>query len=183
MLLEVARGHACVAIYLSVAAKPLLLALTRAHDPLTNRGRRLFSALAGDVAILNSGHVNVQIDAIQQRAGDALAITLHLSRTATAFAFEIAKIAAWAGIHRGDQHELRGDSDAARSPRDGDFSIFDWLAHYLQCRSLEFRQLIEKENTVVRKTHFARVRKRSATEQADITDGVMGIAERSRRDE
>src|SRR2546429_8893351 len=95
----------------------------------------------------NSGHFNVQIDAIQQRAGDALAITLHLSRTAPAFAFEIAKIAAWARIHRGDQHELRGESDAARSTGDGDFSVFDRLAHYLQCRSLEFGQLVEKENT------------------------------------
>src|SRR5947209_19242682 len=118
------------------------------------------------------------MNAVQHRAGYALPITLHLSRTAPAFAFEIAKIAAWARIHRGDQHELRGESDAARSTGDGDFSVFDRLAHYLQCRSLEFGQLVEKENTVVRKTHFARVRKRPAPEQADMPDGVMGMAER-----
>ena len=141
------------------------------------------SALARNVAILHSGHFNVQIDAIQQRAGNALAITLHLSWTATAFAFEIAKIAAWARIHRGDQHELRRESDAAGSAGDGDFSVFDWLAHYFQCRSFEFRQLIEKQDAVVREADFARVWKCAAAEQTDIADGVMRRAERPRRDE
>src|SRR5947209_20059801 len=122
--------------------------------------------------------MNLQNEASQQPAEDALAITLHVRRTAAALTFEIAKTAAWARIHRGDQHELRGESDAARSTGDGDFCVFDRLAHYLQCRSLEFGQLVEKENPVVRKTHFARVRKRPAPEQADMPDGVMGMAER-----
>ena len=106
MLLKVARRHACVATYLRIAAKTFLLALTRASNTLTDRDRRFFSPLAGNVSILNRWNFNVQIDAIQQRAGNTLAITLHLGRTATAFAFEVAKVAAWTRIHRRDEHEL-----------------------------------------------------------------------------
>ena len=106
VLLKLARGHASIAVYFCVAAKPLLLTLTRANNALTDRGRRLFSALAGDVPILHGWDFNVQIDTVQQRAGDALSITLHLGGTATAFAFEVAKVAAWTRIHRGDEHEL-----------------------------------------------------------------------------
>ena len=48
--------------------------------------------------------------------------------------------------------------------------------------TFEFGQLVEKEDAVVRQTDFARARKRSAAEQADIADGVMRRAERSRGD-
>ena len=106
VLLKLARGHASIAIYVCVAAKPLLLTLSRANNALTDRGGRLFNALAGDVSILDGWHFNVQIDTVQQRPGDALSITLHLGGTATALAFEIAKVAAWTRIHRGDKHEL-----------------------------------------------------------------------------
>src|ERR687887_662554 len=132
MLLEMSRGHPRVAIYFGVAAKTLLLALTRADDALTNRGGCLFSALAGDVPILNSRDFDVQIDAIQQRAGDALAITLHLGRTATAFAFQIAKVAAWTRIHSRHEHEFRGKSHAACSPGNRNLPVLKWLAHYFE---------------------------------------------------
>ena len=39
-----------------------------------------------------------------------LAITLDLYRTASALAFEIAEIAAGAGVHRRDQHEFAWES-------------------------------------------------------------------------
>jgi hypothetical protein len=101
-----------------------LLTLPGANNALTDRGRRLFSALAGDVSILDSWHFNVQINTVQQRARNALAITLHLGRSATAFTFEVAKVAAWTRIHRGDEHELRGESDGARCTGNGNFSVF-----------------------------------------------------------
>ncbi len=41
-----------------------------------------------------------------KRAGDALAVTLDLDGTATAFAFQVAEVAAGAWVHGGDEHEL-----------------------------------------------------------------------------
>src|SRR5262249_28094095 len=183
MLLEVARRHACVAIYFCVAAKTLLLTLTRTDDAFTNSGRCFFSALAGDVPIFHSRHFNVQIDAIQQRPGNALAITLHLGGTATAFAFQVAKVTAWTRIHGSDKHELRWKSNAARSAGNGDFPIFEWLAHHLQCRSFELRQFIQKKDAVVSEAHFARIWERAAAEQPNVANGVMRRPEWSRGDE
>src|SRR5262245_40837890 len=125
----------------------------------------------------------MQIDAIQQRAGNALSITLHLNRTATAFAFQVAKVATRARIHRGNEHELRGQSDAARSARPRNFSVFELLPHYFQRGSFEFRQLIEEENAVVGQAHFTRAWKRAAAKQTNVADGVMRGSEWSCRDE
>src|SRR5262245_50125248 len=118
----------------------------------------------------------MQVNAIQQRTGNPLAIALHLGGTATAFAFQVAKVAARAWIHRSDEHELGGESDAARSTGNRDFPIFEWLAHYLQCRSFEFRQFIEEKDAVVSEAHFTGIWKRPAAEQPDVTNGVMGGA-------
>src|SRR5439155_25111247 len=87
ILFEKSRGHARVAGYFRVIAKTLLLAFTRLHHSAANRSRVFFGALAGDVSIFDCRHFDVQIDAIEQRSGDSLPITLHLDRTATAFAF------------------------------------------------------------------------------------------------
>src|SRR5437667_210436 len=86
VLLELTRGHARVAINFRVITKTLLLAFTRANDALANRSGTLLSALAGDVAVFDSGHFDVKIDAVEQGTGNALAISLHLHRTTTAFA-------------------------------------------------------------------------------------------------
>ena len=150
MLFEETRCHSRVAICCRVAFKSRLLAFTRTNDPVANLARNFLHAFAGHVAIFDGRNLDVQIDAIEQRTGDALSITLHLERAATAFAFQIAEISARTRIHGGDQHELGGKSHAARGARDGDFPVLERLAHHFQCRSFEFRQLIEKKHAVVR---------------------------------
>ena len=40
--------------------------------------------------------------------------------------------------------------------RDGDAAVFERLAHHFEGRAFELRQLIEKEDAVVREAHFAR---------------------------
>ena len=65
-----------------------------ALDAFADRGGRFFGARAGDVAVFDGGNFDVEIDAVEKRAGDALAITLHLDGTATALALQIAEVAA-----------------------------------------------------------------------------------------
>src|SRR6185369_7670581 len=132
-------------------------------------------------AVFHGGDFNVQIDAIEQRAGDALTITLHLHGPAPAFALEIAEVTARTGIHCGHQHELGWKRDTPRRARHSDLPILERLTHHFQCRSFELRQFIQKKHTVVSDTYFARIRKRSAAKQTDVADGVMRRPERSRR--
>ncbi len=111
----------------------------RSHDALANGSGSFLSAFTRDVAIFDGRHFNVQIDAIEQRAGDALAVALHLDWAAAAFALEIAEVTARAGIHRRHQHELGGKCDAPRRARHSDFPILQRLAHHLQCGSFKLR--------------------------------------------
>src|SRR5712671_1306930 len=99
MLFQLARRHAGIAIYFSLVAKTFLLSFPGSHDALANGSGSFLSAFAGDVAVSHGRHFNVQIDAIEQRAGDALTVPLHLDWAAPAFAFQIAEVTAWAGIH------------------------------------------------------------------------------------
>src|SRR5206468_1942859 len=137
MFLEVTGSHSRVAIYFRISAKSLLLKLPRAEDAFANRGRIFLSALTSDIAIFNCRHFDVQINTIQQRAGDALPIPLHLQRPTTAFALQVAKIAARTRVYRGNKHELRGKRYTARRPRHSDLPVLKRLPHHLQSRSLK----------------------------------------------
>src|SRR6266478_6723081 len=105
MLFEMTRRHARVAVYFRVVAEALLLKLPCADNAFADRSRSFLSTFAGDITIFDCGHFNVQIDAVEQRTGDSLAIALHLKRPATAFALQVAEIAAWTGIHRRNEHQ------------------------------------------------------------------------------
>src|SRR5439155_2240479 len=167
------RGHARVAVYFAVVANTFLLPFPGADDAFANGIGAFLRALAGDIAIFDRRHFNMQIDAIEQRPGNALTISLHLHRSAAAFALEIAEVAARARVHCGDEHELRRKRDAACGAGDGDFAVFERFAHHLQCRSIEIRQLIQKEDTVVGEAYFARIWKSPTTAQTNVTNGMM----------
>src|SRR3954468_19026498 len=102
MLFDLARAHAGVAVYFGVGMETGALGFAGALDAIANGGGRFFGAGAGDVAVFDGRDFDVEIDAIEKRAGDALAITVDLGRAATAFAFQIAEVAARTRIHGGD---------------------------------------------------------------------------------
>ena len=155
MLLDCARRHSGIAGRLFVGTKTHLLPFARAVDAFTDRGGTFFRSIARDVAVFDRWHFDVQVDAIEQWTGNALPITLHLHRAATAFAFQIAEVATRAGVHRRHEHELGRKSDRAGRARDGDATIFERLAQHFERRAFELRQFIEKEDAVVRDAHFA----------------------------
>src|SRR5437667_6958989 len=183
MLFKMTSRHARIAVYSGVIAEALLLKLSRADNALANRTGSFLCAFAGNITIFDRGHFNVQIDAVEQRAGDSLAIALHLKRPATAFALQVAKIAAWTWIHRRNEHQLRRESDATCCAGHGDLPVFKRLAQYFQRRSLKLGQLIEKKDAVMGKAYFTRIRKRAAAEQPNVADGMMRVAEWSDRNE
>ena len=58
------------------------LRLARTIDALANRDRRLPRDAIGQVLVLHRGHLDVDVDAIEQRARDARAIALNRDRRA-----------------------------------------------------------------------------------------------------
>src|SRR6266581_4390059 len=175
MLFEMTRRHARVAVYFRIITETLLLKLPCSNDAFANSSGSFLCTFAGDITIFACGHFDVQIDAVEQRPGDSLPIALHLKRAATAFALQVAKIAARTGIHRRNEHQLRGKSDATCRARHGDLPVFEWLAQYFQRRSLKLGQLIEKQHAVMCDAYFTGVRKRAAAEQPNVADSVMWI--------
>ena len=94
MLLNRARTHPRIAGYLFVGSKARLLSLRRLADSFPDCRRCFLRAFTRNLAIFNRWDFNVEIDPVEERTRDALAITLDLGGTATAFAFQIAKVAA-----------------------------------------------------------------------------------------
>lgn len=63
----------------------------------------------------------------------------------------IARASAATWIHCRDQHEAGGIGDAMVGTRDRHFAGFERLSQRVEDLTREFRQLVEEENTVVRK--------------------------------
>ena len=79
-------------------------------------------------------HVDMQIDAVEQRTGEAVLIIGDAARIRAALAHEarIVGAAAAAGIHRRDQHEARRIRDAMIGARDRDLAGLERLAQRIQ---------------------------------------------------
>lgn len=125
----------------------------------------------------------MDVYAVEQRAGDAVAIGLDLFGRATAFAFGVAIVAARARIHGGDDHALGGEGHGTGRAGDGDASVFERLAQYLQRAAFKLRQFVEEEDAVVGDADFAGGGIGAAAEQAGIGDGVMRRTKGARGDE
>src|SRR6266404_5236002 len=105
-------GHARVAVRFRVAGETVVLLLARARDPFADRCRMFFRAVARNIAIFNRRHFDVKIDPVEKGTGNSLSITLHLNRAAPAFAFEVAKISARAGMQaRAHESTTYADGD------------------------------------------------------------------------
>ena len=116
----------------------------------------LAGVFAGELLIAQAGDFDLDIDAIEQRAGDFRAVALDLQRRADAFLLRIGKKSADARIHRRDQHEARGIIDRTHGARDGNVAIFQRLAHDFENVAAKLRQLVEEKHAVVGERDFAR---------------------------
>ncbi len=107
----------------------------------------------------------MQIDAIEQRAGDAAAVACYLFGAAMAAAVGFAQVAAGAGIHGRDQLETGGKLGLTGRTRNHDVARFQRFAQDFEHPALEFGQFIEKQDAVVRERNFSRTRVRPPPDQ------------------
>src|SRR6202035_5047739 len=74
--------------------------------------------------------------------------------------------------------ELRWIDDAVVRPGDRDFAGFERLPQAVQNLWLEFRQFVEKQNTMMGERNFARPRARAAADKRRHRGRMMRRAER-----
>lgn len=91
----------------------------------------------------------MQVDAVQQRAGDARAVAVDPFIAAQAAVAAVAGPAARAGIHRGHQLEPRGVLHAACRAGDADVAGLQWLAQGLQRAAVPLWKFIKEEDSMV----------------------------------
>lgn len=104
-----------------------------------------------------TGHGQVQVDAVEQGAGELAAVALDLVwRAATATA-GIAKVAARAGVHRRYQLETCRKAHPVAGAGDHDMAAFQRFAQDLEYLAVELRQFIEKQYALMRKGNLARL--------------------------
>src|SRR5260370_12179666 len=87
--------------------KALELLLTCGLHTGANRGGALTLPLIGQLLIIDAWNLHMNIDAVEQRATDALLIASDGGGRTGTFAHTIRIIATRAGIHRGNQHTVR----------------------------------------------------------------------------
>ena len=125
----------------------------------------------------------MDVDAVEKRTGDAVAIALDLDAGTAAFALRVAVESAWAGIHSRNQNKFGRECHGAGGTGNSHLSVFDRLAHDLECGALEFRQLVKEEDSIVRDAHLPRRWVGRSAQESDIADGMVGRAERALGDE
>lgn len=140
------RGHIGIAGDAGALIAPLLH-LSGGVDPAADLLRALRLLLAAHGLVLHRRHLHVHIDAVQQGAGDAAQVALHLTVRAGAAAGGMAEPAAAAGVHGAHQHEPTGQGQGAGGTGDGDHAVLQGLAQSLQRRLVKLRQLVQKQDT------------------------------------
>ncbi len=90
----------------------------------------------------------------------------------------IGKVAAFAGVGGGDQHEAAGIAYVGIGACDHDLAVLDGLAQGFQHGAGEFRELVHEQHAVVGEADFARFRAAPAADDGGHRGGVMRFAER-----
>lgn len=96
-------------------------------------------AAVGQIAVLDGGNLDVDIDPVQKRPGDAGPVALDHDRRAGAGVEGISQIAAGAGVHGRHEHEARRIGKGHERAGDGDATVLQRLAENLQDMFLELR--------------------------------------------
>lgn len=86
--------------------------------------------------------VNNEINAVEDGAREAFAVLFDLMSGAGAFLRGVVEMAAGAGVHSGDEDEIRRVGDALIGASDGDLTVFKGLTQRFKDASGKFRNLV-----------------------------------------
>lgn len=153
-LADVAGLHLAVGVQ-AVGFQSRALQLSSGLDPGADGGGGFAVDRVGEILVRHAGHLDMQVDAVEQRTGEAGAVALQHRRGAGAFAQAVAEETAVAGIHCRHQHEIGGIGKAGGGATDADLAVFERLAQHFQHIFFELGELIQKKDAVVSEADFA----------------------------
>ena len=140
---QLAGVHLRVAVHSLLVAEAFGLALAGGDDARTDDGRGLAGLAGGEGVDFHGEGLDVQVYAVEQRAGEALEVALHVAGGAGARPCGVVVVAARAGVHAGHEHEGSGVGDGVRGPGDGDSPVLDGLPQHFQDGPRELREFVE----------------------------------------
>src|SRR5581483_8357611 len=175
--------HLCVGIDAFFGCESFELTGARADHAIPNRSRIFGSSLSAQFLVLDRRDFDMNVNSIEQRAGNFRYVSLNLRGCAMAFAGWIAEEATGTGIHRRGQHEPGGESNRKRGAGDRYSAFLERLAQDLQDIPLKLRQLVQEQNAVMPQGDFAGPGHCSTADQSGIADGVVWRPERPSADQ
>lgn len=123
----------------------------------------------------------VQVDPVEQWAGQLVAVALDLFRAAATAAGRVAQIAAGTWIHRRDQLEACWEANPVLGACDHDLARLQRLSQHLEDPPLELWQFVKEQHAMVGESDLARLRAAATANQRRSRGGVMGVTEGSLR--
>src|SRR5579862_4705489 len=117
----------------------------------------------------------MQIDSLQQWAGNFSSIPVKGSFAAGALALGMSVISAETGIHRRDKHKRSRKFYSHFRSGNKNLSFFEWLSKRFYRCSFAFPQLIKKKYSIVSKRNFSGYRAASSANQGNITRSMVRI--------
>src|SRR6476619_2157564 len=80
MGLQKAVGHFGIGVTFWLSGEAFVLEFARAEHALADRLRRLGALVAAELLVFDGRSFDMNIDAVEQRSGDAIAVIFHLLR-------------------------------------------------------------------------------------------------------
>ena len=175
---DLASGHLGVGKHLVAGfVETMALPVTSGEDACPDFGGSFSGRTATQFFVLNGRHLYMDIDAVEERAGDFSHVALNHRRRAHALAGFVVEVAAGAGVHGGGEHKSSREAERHGGARDRDGVIFKGLAHNLENIAGELGKFIKKKQSVVGVGHFAGAGDDAATDETCVRDGVVRRAE------
>ena len=84
----------------------------------------VLSGLFAEVGVVDLADGDVHVDAVEEGAGELFLVVVDLGAGAGAFVSGVAEIAARAGVHGGDEHEVGGVGGLGVGAGDGNLFVF-----------------------------------------------------------
>ena len=167
------RGHHGVRIYPLVVGEAFGLNIAGFNYPRPDSLARFGGAVGSHLVERDGRDLYVQVNAVEQGAADFIEVALHHARPTYTLFVGVIIIPTGAGVHAGNEHKIGRKLYRPLRPRNAHHPVFQRLPHHLQSRPFELRQLIEKQNSVVRQRDFARLRKTPSAHQSRIRNSVV----------
>jgi hypothetical protein len=153
-------------------------------DPGCDRSGRLAVRGPDERRAVDGAELELEVEPVEQRTGQAAAVALHPVGTAGAGAGRVAEVTARAGVGRRDDERPSGVGDAGARPGDRDLAAFERLAERVEHPPRRLEQLVEQQQPPVRERELAGPgHAAAATDEPGRGDRVVRLAQRRHQGE